>query len=204
MFTKKTSARQLTHAGKLFSLFLVLAMLMGALPGAALAAAPAQSCSVNYTVKSGDTLSSIAASYSVNWQDIASANNLKSPYVLTIGQSLCIPGATTTSTSSTSTTTTTASKGFTITVKGNRLVVTVTKFSKKAIYYARANDGSRDNNIWVRLGRLRVDKNGNAKVSFQLSKGLRNTTELAVCLKNVKNDDVSCVKQINPYTTTKK
>ena len=204
MFTKKTSARQLTHAGKLFSLFLVLAMLMGALPGAALAAAPAQSCSVNYTVKSGDTLSSIAASYSVNWQDVASANNLNSPYVLTIGQSLCIPGATTTSTSSTSTTTTTASKGFTIATQGNRLIITVTKFSKKGIYYARANDGSRDNNIWVRLGRLRVDKNVNGKVSFQLSKGLRNTTELAVCLKNVKNDYVSCVKQINPYTTTKK
>ena len=124
--------------------------------------------------------------------------------MLTIGQSLCIPGATTTSTSSTSTTTTTASKGFTIATQGNRLIITVTKFSKKGIYYARANDGSRDNNIWVRLGRLRVDKNGNGKVSFQLSKGLRNTTELAVCLKNVKNDDVSCVKQINPYTTTKK
>ena len=78
----------------------------------------------------------------------------------------------------------------------------MTKFSKKAIYFARANDGSRDNNDWFRLGRLRLDKNGNAEVSFQLPKGLRNTTDLAVCLKNVRNDDVSCVKQSNPYTTT--
>ncbi len=204
MFMEKTSARRLTGASKLFSLFLVLALLMGALPGAALAAPPAQACSVHYTVKSGDTLSAIAASYSVNWQDIASANSLNSPYVLTIGQTLCIPGATSSSPSSTSTTTTTASKGFTIETQGNRLVITVTKFSKKAIYYARANDGSRFNTDWLRLGRLRVDKNGNAKVSFQIPKGLRNTTDLAVCLKNVRNDDVSCVKQVNPYTTTKK
>jgi hypothetical protein len=203
MFTEKSSARRLTRAGKLFGLILVLALLMSALPGAALAAEPAQSCTANYTVKSGDTLSSIAFTYSVNWQDIATANNLKSPYVLTIGQALCVPGATTTSTSSSSTTTT-ASKGFTIATAGNRLVITVTKFSKKAIYFVRANDGSRDNTDWLRLGRLRVDKNGNAEKSFQLPKGLRNTTDLAVCLKNVRSDDVSCVKQTNPYTTTKK
>ncbi len=204
MFMEKTSAIRQPRAGKLFSLILVLALLMSALPGAALAAEPAQSCTANYTVKSGDTLSSIAFKYNVNWQDIATANNLKSPYVLTIGQALCVPGATTTSTSSSSTSTTTASKGFTIETVGNRLVITVTKFSKKAIYFARANDGSRNNSDWLRLGRLRVDKNGNAKVSFQLPKGLRNTTDLAVCLKNVRSDDVSCVKQINPYTTTKK
>jgi LysM repeat protein len=203
MFMEKTSAIRLPHAGKLFSLFLVLAMLMGALPGAALAAEPAQSCTANYTDKSGDTLSSIAATYSVNWQDIATANKLNSPYVLTIGQALCVPGAATTSTSSTGTTTATT-KGFTIATAGNRLVITVTKFSKKATYYVRANDGSRDNNIWSRLGRLRTDKNGNTEVSFQLPKGLRNTTDLAVCLKNVKNDDVNCLKQTNPYTTTKK
>ena len=204
MFMKKTSATRLTWTGKLFSLFLVLAMLMGVLPGAALAAEPAQSCTANYTVKSGDTLSSIAANNNVNWQDIATANNLSSPYVLTIGQALCVPGAATTSTSSTGTTTTTATKGFTIATAGNRLVITVTKFSKKATYYVRANDGSRDNNNWLRLGRLRVDKNGNAEVSYQIPKGLRSTTELAVCLKNVRNDDVNCVKQSNPYTTTKK
>jgi murein DD-endopeptidase MepM/ murein hydrolase activator NlpD len=201
MSTETTSARRLTRAGRLFSIFMVLAMLMSALPGVALAAEPAQSCTANYTVKSGDTLSSIAATYSVNWQDIATANNLASPYVLTIGQALCVPGAAATTTS-TGTTTTTATKGFTLAMAGNRLVITVTKFSKKATYYVRANDGSRDNNIWLRLGRLRVDKNGNAKVSFQVPKGLRNTTEMAVCLKNVRNDDVSCVKQLNPSTST--
>ena len=206
MFTEITSATRLTRSGKLVSLIMVLAMLLGALPGVALAAEPAQSCTPNYTVKSGDTLSSIAFNNNVNWQDIASANNLSSPYVLTIGQALCIPGAANTTTSSTGTTTATATKGFTIATAGNRLVITVTKFSKKAIFYARANDGSRFNSDWVRLGRLRVDKNGNAEVSFQLPKGLRNTTELAVCLKNVRNDDINCVKQINPYTitTTKK
>jgi LysM repeat protein len=205
MSTEKTSARRLTQAGKLLSLLLVLALLIGALPGTALAAEPAQSCTPNYTVKSGDTLSSIAFAHNVNWQDIASANNLQSPYVLTIGQAICIPGAAATTTSTTgATTSTTATKGFTITVTGNRVVIAVTKYSKKAIYFARASDGSRFNPTWDRLGRLRTDKNGNAKVSFQLPRGLRYTTELEICLKNVRTDDVSCVKQLNPNTTTKK
>lgn len=206
MFMENTLVKRSSRAGRLFSLFLVLAMLMAALPGTAMAAPPAQSCSVNYTVKSGDTLSSIAVNYSVNYTDIASANNLTSPYLLTIGQSLCIPGATTTtsSTSTTGTTTSTASKGFTFTVNGNRLVITASKFSKKAIFFVRANDGNRSNTNWHRLGRLRVDKNGNGTFSFQLPRGLRYTTELQVCLKNVRNEKAYCVKQINPNSNTKK
>ncbi len=45
-----------------------------------------------YTVKDGDTLSSIALTYGVSVQDIISANGLTNPDILTIGQQLVIPG----------------------------------------------------------------------------------------------------------------
>jgi len=51
----------------------------------------ASGCRLNYTVKSGDSLYSIGQSYGINWQDIAAANNLTSPYNLTIGQRLVLP-----------------------------------------------------------------------------------------------------------------
>ena len=53
-----------------------------------------------YRVKSGDCLSAIGSRLGVNWKDIASANGIKSPYIIYVGQSLVIPGANTTNTKS--------------------------------------------------------------------------------------------------------
>lgn len=41
-----------------------------------------------YTVKSGDTLSGIAAQYGLNWHTLAQRNNLQSPYTIYVGQRL--------------------------------------------------------------------------------------------------------------------
>lgn len=43
-----------------------------------------------YRVKSGDCLSAIGSRLGVNWKDIASANGIKSPYIIYVGQSLVI------------------------------------------------------------------------------------------------------------------
>lgn len=48
--------------------------------------------STTYTVKSGDTLSGIGAKLGVDWKQIASANNISSPYTIYPGQVLKIPG----------------------------------------------------------------------------------------------------------------
>jgi LysM repeat protein len=45
-----------------------------------------------YTVRDGDTLSSIAQTYGVSVQDIIAANSLANPDMLTVGQQLAIPG----------------------------------------------------------------------------------------------------------------
>ncbi len=44
-----------------------------------------------YTVKSGDTLYSIAQALDIEWQKLAEINNLKEPYSLNVGQELKLP-----------------------------------------------------------------------------------------------------------------
>lgn len=44
-----------------------------------------------YIVKRGDTLSGIGSKYNVNWKDIANLNNISSPHIIYVGQSIKIP-----------------------------------------------------------------------------------------------------------------
>jgi murein DD-endopeptidase MepM/ murein hydrolase activator NlpD len=46
---------------------------------------------VNYVVRPGDTLNSIAARFGVSVQDLIRANNLQPPFFIYIGQTLFIP-----------------------------------------------------------------------------------------------------------------
>ncbi len=63
-------------------------------PTATATAAPAQPAGqVIYTVKSGDTLSTIAAQYKITWEALAQANGLTSKSVLRAGQQLKVPVA---------------------------------------------------------------------------------------------------------------
>jgi LysM repeat protein len=50
------------------------------------------SAGTKYTVKSGDTLSKIAAAYGVTVQAMASANNIANPNLIYVGQILTVPG----------------------------------------------------------------------------------------------------------------
>ncbi|WP_348765554.1 peptidoglycan DD-metalloendopeptidase family protein [uncultured Salinisphaera sp.] len=43
-----------------------------------------------YTVRRGDTLSKIAATYGMDWRDLARWNNLRSPYIIEVGQQLSL------------------------------------------------------------------------------------------------------------------
>ena len=44
-----------------------------------------------YTVKSGDTLSKIAAKYGTTYQSLAEYNNIANPNAITVGQKIVIP-----------------------------------------------------------------------------------------------------------------
>lgn len=44
----------------------------------------------SYTVKSGDSLSTIASQYGTSWQTLAQKNNLQSPYIIYVGQQITL------------------------------------------------------------------------------------------------------------------
>lgn len=46
-----------------------------------------------YIVKSGDTLSGIAAKYGTTWQKLASYNGIANPNIINVGQKIAIPGS---------------------------------------------------------------------------------------------------------------
>ncbi|MFF0339770.1 transglycosylase family protein [Kribbella sp. NPDC004875] len=61
--------------------------------GITAAGAGAAFASDGYTVKSGDTLSEIAAANGTDWHELARINHLKDPNLILIGQSLTLDGA---------------------------------------------------------------------------------------------------------------
>lgn len=96
-----------------------------------------------YRVKSGDCLSAIGSRLGVNWKDIASANGIKSPYIIYVGQSLVIPGANTTNTNPTS------NNGTTYTVKrGDTLSAIAVKYGTTYQEIARKNGIANPNKIY--------------------------------------------------------
>jgi LysM repeat protein len=172
----------------LLGLLIITSLVMVSLPGPAAAA----TCVANYTVQSGDTITSIAASYNVDWRALADANNLKEPYTIVVGQKLCIPAGATVATATPSTgTTIPANKYFTITPLVNYFVnIKTAKLAKTTPYIVRVWEP--DGKMWIRIGRVRTDKNGASNKALRLPKALRDDTLLNFCLKNSWTDAVQC------------
>ncbi len=175
--------------------FSFLAMPFGSLDRVAVA----QTCTVNHSVASGETLSSIAVKYDVDWTVIATANNLKEPYSIFVGQSLCIPGSTT-STSTTGTTTTSTSKKPTITfsIEGNRLYLETSGFTKKSTWYVKIGSGPYRVAELTKIGLHLVRKDTTTSSSFRVPKKLQDARYLTLCLKNARTDEVRCSTILNP------
>ncbi len=184
--------RRLTLTG--LSLVLVLVMLAGAFPTQQVGAAGlAATCAYNHTVASGETLSSIALKYNTTVQEIAAANNLKEPYVIYVGQRLCIPAGATTSTEPTTTTST--PKGPTFTVEQDQWgFITIKSYGMKhnTPYYIRVSEGWGYSLVSTKLGLLKTDDKGNGEKSFRLPWGFRYSSQFYVCMKNPFTDVATC------------
>jgi LysM repeat protein len=175
---------------RIFSILIVLGFLVSAVPQPVQAAPAAATCSKMYTVVSGDTLSKIALQFNVTVQALADANNLKEPYVIAVGQTLCIPGTSTSSGSTSSSTST--GPDFTVKRNGNRITVKVVNFTGKRPYYVKIGPDVRDTSNWIKLGRVRTNKTGAAEKSFQLPKQYRDRANYGMCLKDQVTDAVRC------------
>jgi LysM repeat protein len=188
-----------TFAAKIVSLFLVMVIVLAALPQSSMAAtvlgATDASCKTTYTVKSGDYLIKIANAYDVDWRDLADANDLKSPYVVYSGLKLCIPRGSSSGSTGTTSTTSTAAK-ITVTKSKNTITISSSKLPTNNTYFVKVDNANNKKLEWYRVGILKTGKQSSVKESFKLPDALRNTSSVNVCLKNMSNDAV--VQQPQP------
>jgi len=179
-------------AVKAISLLVILAVVCLAWPQPA--PVQAATCSTTHTVVAGETLSSIALKYNTTVEAIATANDLKAPYTIFVGQKLCIPG--TSSTPSTGSGSTSKAPNFTAKFNGNRVTVKTSNYPKNTNYQVtlqRTSELTR-----YKVGILNVKSNPAVSKSYQTPKELRGSRNITVCLKNNVNDKVQCNRYVLP------
>jgi len=168
--------------------------------------AQAQKCALKYTVQSGDTLYGIAAKYQVKFEELVEANKLKAPYLLYVGQVLCIPKGAIIPTATPAPTpapgTPVASKlpsisGFHL---GSIAWIALTNFPKERFVYIKAYQGSKYywQNPNHQLAIIQTDKKGQFGAYFHMPPELYKERVITVCAKDALNDDVlACQTLVN-------
>ena len=188
---------------RIFAILLILTFVMAALPHAAQAA-----CAFKYTVVSGDTLYGIAARYQVTFDDLVDVNNLKAPYLLYVGQVLCVPpGAikptgTPLPTGAAATASAASQKLPTITAQylGSIAWVALTNFPKDRFFYIKIYPGP--THIWTlvssQMGIISTDSKGQFAAYFHVPLNSKDARSVTICAKDALNDDVlACTVSAN-------
>lgn len=172
------------------SSLLLLAMLATSLPQSALAA-PADvayptECSDTYTVKPGDTIYKVARIFKVKVWELAKANELTKPYLLTPGTKLCIPEQYTPP----------SKLKLSIVVKSGKITITGKNFPDSRKYYVRIRPTGTFN-AWTKLGWTASDSKGNISATFLVPPALKNTLYVTVCLKDSVSNFPYCRSVLN-------
>lgn len=181
---------------------LVLSFLAVNLPMTAQAA----KCALKYTVQSGDTLYGVAAKYQVKFEELVEVNKLKAPYLLYVGQVLCIPPG---AVIPTATPAPTPAPGTPVaknvpSVSGFHLGtvawIALTNFPKERFVYIKGYAGS--TRYWLntnhQLAIIQVDKKGQFGAYFHMPAELAKERVITICAKDAINDDVlACNTLVN-------
>lgn len=168
--------------------------------------AQAAQCALKYTVQSGDTLYGIAAKYQVKFEELVEANKLKAPYLLYVGQVLCIPKG---AVIPTATPAPTLAPGTPVATNlpsisgfhlGSIAWIALTNFPKERFVYIKAYRGSMYywQNPHYRLAIIQTDKKGQFGAYFHMPPELYKERVITVCAKDALNDDVlACQTLVN-------
>jgi hypothetical protein len=177
--------KRIHHFGILALTALVtLAFLAAALPQPVQAArAP---CVTYYTYKKGDKTYTVAKTFDLAWWEIGLANNMKYPYVPTVGQRLCIPPQ---GWAEAQPTVTGFMSAFS---KGSKVTVTASGFTTRYLWAVKVKDSTGKVSGDFKVGRLVVPANKKVTGIYELPQELRNSTYLTVCMKNQTTDEKIC------------
>jgi len=170
------------------AILIVLSMLLGAFPRPALAA----TCESYYTVKSGDTKTSIAKKFGLDWSDIADANDMDNSDKPKVGDRLCIPFKDDEDQAN-------PNMRLRVGVTHTALTLTITGMSdKKAVFIVRVRDARVGIGGFYKLGRMKAKKSSTNKATFAIPKELNKILYLQVCVKNSSTDEMICRTVLHP------
>jgi LysM repeat protein len=175
----------------LLASLMILAIVLVGLPQNT-AAAASSSCESIYTVQKNDTLNRIARRFSVKFNDLVNANDMRQPYRIFVGQQLCIPRYSKVGAVGTGDTGATMALYFTIRHTKKGFVIDAVNFPGKSNYLVKIDDLSTPEVDWVKAGRLNVRKTGQAEFSYELPKDLLDANFLNICLKDQRSDALFC------------
>jgi LysM repeat protein len=163
-------------------------MLMAALPRPAQAA----TCAERYTVREGDTKSSIARHFDMDWDQIADASDIDPSDRIRTGQRLCIPELDEDERPN-------PSVRLRVTATHTALTLTISGLSqKKGVFMTRVRDARVGVMGFTKLGKIKAKKGETTKQSFTIPKNLLNVLYLEVCIKNQSTDELRCQTVIHP------
>lgn len=201
-------ARPHSRAIKIVGILIIAALLVSVLPQFTQVAS-AQTCSKKYTVVSGDTLSSIAAKYNTTVQVLADLNDLTAPYVLSVGQVICLPSTAKEITATPKPGSSSTSKPkyeMSVSRDGTRITLKVASFPANSNFHVRAGEYMKRSG-WTRIGKMKTNKSGSGEAIYGLPQGLRRSPTYFICLKNQVTDKLVCTKVtqtvVNPNATAK-
>ncbi|MEO5291149.1 LysM peptidoglycan-binding domain-containing protein [Limosilactobacillus allomucosae] len=141
-----------------------------------------EASAASYTVKSGDTLSTIASQYNTTVNQIVSLNQLSNPNLIYVGQVLKLKNSQTTNSSSSSSSTAATTAG-TYTVKaGDTLSAIASRYSTSSSTLASLNSLSNPNLIYVGQV-LKVSSNASTNSSTSSSANSTVTTAASYTVK---------------------
>jgi hypothetical protein len=189
------SARPHAKTFAIVSILIIVALLASVMPQFTQQASAA-TCSKKYTVVAGDTLSSIAAKYNTTVQVLAELNDLTAPYVLSVGQVLCLPSGATAITPTPKSTSSSSSKykyEMSVTRSGTRIYLEADSFPPKNNFWVRVGEDLKKSG-WTKIGRLHTGKDGSGQGAYRLPDELRKKPSYYLCLKNQTTDKLTCTK----------
>jgi LysM repeat protein len=172
------------------SLLLALALLAALFTAASpVDLAQAGSCRATTTVRSGDTLGTIAKEFNVRIDNLTAANRLYAPYyTIYVGQKLCIP-ADANNLAGVPSYATAQAADFTARVSDATVEIKTSNFPKYSGYYIKISSGSVKNQ---KIGLLNTGSGGARVIKLALPAQLSRAARLTVCLKNNVTDANVC------------
>ena len=193
MYANSGSTHSFYRIARLLLALVVFALFLALILGVQTAfASSRRGCSEMHTVKSGESLAKIAQKYRVHWQAIAEANGLKDPYIVFVGDRLCIPERSRDAEYEGGKAPVSEAASLSITLVGKDVKITTYNFPKKHAYNVKVDDAGDNYLRWSKLGILSLPKDGNATKSFELPRKLQTKQKLTVCLKDRVTDALIC------------